>query len=50
MPTNWLCLKHLGTDRVESTASIIAAFSCCRGNMLVYGAVAYQWPLYSFLF
>jgi hypothetical protein len=38
---NWPCLLHLGTDRVDNTDSIMAVFFCCRGNMLIYGAVAY---------
>jgi hypothetical protein len=35
----WSCLYHFGMDCVENASTIIAAFSCCRGNMLVFGVV-----------
>jgi hypothetical protein len=36
---NWSSLQHLGMDRKENVSSIIAVFSCCCGNMRVWGVI-----------
>jgi hypothetical protein len=38
-PADRPCLQHLGTDRVENVSFVNAAFSCCRRNVLLCGAV-----------
>jgi hypothetical protein len=47
---NWSCLGHLGTDCVQNVSSFVAEFSRSRGDVLVCGAVTYQWLLHSCLF